>query len=370
MKINFKNIIIIFLVALLGAGLGTFGVLGFYKTNNSQIKEDENYKLNINEVTYSKKDETNYSHAIDIAYDTVVEIETTIITESAYNYFFYGGGSSTSTASGSGVIVSDDGYIVTNEHVIRNASGEDAVKITLFDGNEYIAKIIGSDTRTDLALLKIDAHNLKYSSFADSSQLLMGEEVIAIGNPLGLGISCSNGIISALEKEIYINNVYLTVIQTNAEINGGNSGGGLFDLQGNLIGIVNAKTSNSYSTTTIEGMGYAIPSNTVKRIINDLKENGFVKDRAALGIRVYTNESYFSSNGVVVSDVVEGGSADKAGIKRNDVITEIDGSPVSSYADLSKALDNKNVGDVVTVRVIRDDSAKDFKVTLQQSSAE
>lgn len=364
MKINFKSLLIIFLVALLGAGLGTFGVISVFENE----KQKHNDPLNISEVTYNNKQETNYTKAIDKAYNTVVEITCTIQTTYSSNFFFFGGGTQTSTASGSGVIISEDGYIVTNNHVVEGAANENAVLVKLYNGESYIAKIIGMDARTDLAVLKIDAKNLPYSSFTDSSELVMGEDVIAIGNPLGLGISCSNGIISALEKEIYINNVYLTVIQTNAAVNEGNSGGGLFDLNGNVVGIVNAKKSaNSSYETTVEGMGYAIPSNTVKRIVSEIVDNGYVKDRAALGIKVYTGDSYYATNGVIVTEVTKGGSAEQAGIKANDIITAIDGTVVNSYADLSKILDTKTVGQKVEITVNRDGQLKQFEVTLQQS---
>ena len=365
MKIGFKNLLIIFLVALLGAGLGTFGVMSLYQ----EKKATQNDPIILNEVDYNNKKETSFTKAIDKAFDTVVEINCTIETTYSSSFFFFQGGTTTSQVSGSGVIISDDGYIVTNDHVINGVTSQDAVTVTLFNGEKYIAKIIGSDTRTDLAVLKIDARDLPYSSFVDSSELVMGEDVIAIGNPLGHGISCSNGIISALEKEIYINNVYLTVIQTNAAVNAGNSGGGLFDLNGNIVGIVNAKSSDSSSEAMVEGMGYAIPANTVKRIVRDLVENGYVKDRAALGIKVYMGNSYYSTNGVIVTEVTPGGSAQLAGIQANDIITAIDGNVVSSYGDLSKILDSKQVGEDVVVTINRNDRLMEFTVTLQQSVA-
>lgn len=364
MKIGFKNILIIFLVALLGASIGTFGIISINNAN-----KPKNEPLTITEVNYNNKKENNYTKAINKAFDTVVEINCTIETTYQTGFFFFESGKQTSNVSGSGVIISEDGYIVTNNHVIEDVKAEEAVKVKLFNGETYNAKIIGADSRTDLAVLKIDANNLKYSSFIDSSELVMGEDVIAIGNPLGLGISCSNGIISALEKEIYINDVYLTVIQTNAAVNAGNSGGGLFDLNGNIVGIVNAKNSSSLTETSVEGMGYAIPANTVKRIVGDIVENGYVKDRAALGIKVYTGNSYYSANGVIVTEVIKGGSAEQAGIIANDIITAIDGSVVSSYADLSKVLDTKSIGDTVKVTVIRNDKYMDFDVTLQQSAS-
>ena len=369
MKINFKTILIIFLVALLGSGVGTFGVLSIYNTKVDH--KPHNDPIVINQAEYNNKKENSFTKAIDIAFDTVVEVSCTVQTSYSSGFFFFGeSGTTIGTASGSGVIISDDGYIVTNNHVVDNAYGDDPVKVKLYTGEECSAKIIGTDSRTDLAVLKIEENNLPYADFADSTELLLGEDVIAIGNPLGLGISCSNGIVSALEKEIYINNVYLTVIQTNAAVNQGNSGGGLFDLNGNVVGIVNAKkSSNSTAEATVEGMGYAIPANTVVRIVTDIIENGYVKDRAALGIRVYTGESYYTTRGLIVTDVVEGGSAKQAGIQVNDVIISIDDIEINSYADLSKALDSKFVGDVVTIKLLRNDKEMEFEVTLQQSLA-
>lgn len=364
MKTSIKNLIIVFLIAFLGAGLGTFGAITLYQQN----KAKQNDPIIISEVDYTNKKESNFTKAIDKAFDTVVEVNCTVETSYSSSFFFFQGGTQTSQVSGSGVIISKDGYIVTNNHVIESATA-DSVFVTLFNGEKYNAKIIGADSRTDLAVLKIEADNLPYSAFVDSDELVMGEDVIAIGNPLGLGITCSNGIISALEKEIYINKVYLTVIQTNAAVNAGNSGGGLFDLEGNIVGIVNAKSSENSSETTVEGMGYAIPANTVKRIVTDLVENGFVKDRASLGIKVYTGDSYYSSSGVIVTEVTPGGSAQMAGIQANDIITAVDGSVVSTYGDLSKILDTKQVGDEVKVTVNRNNSLMEFNVKLQQAVA-
>ncbi len=370
MKLNFKTLLIIFLVALLGAGLGTFGVINIYQNDKKQIKQETtNNPIQISQVTYDSKKETDYTQAIDKAYNSVVEISCTIKSTYSSNYFFFDNGSSYSTSAGSGVIISDDGYIVTNNHVVEGISSDEDIEVKLYTGETYNAKLIGSDSRTDIAVLKIDETNLPYSIFADSSKLVLGEDVIAIGNPLGTGIACSNGIISAPEKEIYINKVYLTVIQTNAAVNAGNSGGGLFDLNGNIVGIVNAKKSANYSETSIEGMGYAIPSNTVIKIVDELIENGYVKDRASLGIKVYTGSSYYYANGVIVTDVIKGGGAEEAGIEINDIIIKVNDIDVQSYADLSKILDTKIVGDVVTVTVQRNNEEKSFKVTLQQSVA-
>lgn len=366
MKTNVKNLIIVFLVALLGSGLGTFSVLSYYNSKNTTTSNNTNNVV-INEVDYTNYEKSDLSEAIEKAYKTVVEIKCSVKTTTSSSYFFFGGGTTTATSAGSGVIISSDGYIVTNAHVIEGLVDENTIEVKTYTGETYGAKVIGSDSRTDLAVLKIEAENLPYASFADSSELSLGQTVIAIGNPLGLGISVSDGIVSALEKEIYINNVYMTVLQTNAAVNEGNSGGGLFDASGNIVGIVNAKKSSS-SSTTVEGMGYAIPSNTVVKIIDELIEYGYVKDRAALGVRIYKTSSYYNVSGAIVSEVIEGGGAQEAGLQVNDVITSINNVEVKSYADLAKILDSKTVGDVVTVKVLRDDKEMDFKVTLQATT--
>jgi len=366
MKVNIKSIIIIFLVALLGSGLGTFGVISYYNQTDKSVLNNNN--VVVNQVEYTNVEKSDYTKAIEKAYDTVVEISCTVQQNVSSNFFFFGG-TSTGTSKGSGVIFSEDGYIVTNAHVLEGLVDENTISVKIYTGDSYQAKLIGYDSRTDLAVIKIDVDNLPYASFVDSSSLMLGEDVIAIGNPLGLGISCSNGIISALEKEIYINDVYMTVIQTNAAINSGNSGGGLFDIDGNLVGIVNAKKSSSaLSSTTVEGMGYAIPANTVIRIINELIENGYVKDRAALGIKVYRNSSYYTTSGVVISEVIEGSSAQEAGLQKLDIITKVNDIDITNYADLSKVLDSKAIGDVVEVTIIRDNQEMKFNITLQATS--
>ena len=363
MKLSFKNIIIIFLVALLGSGLGTFGVMSYYnnKIDNTLGKTD----VVVNEVEYTSIQKSDYTKAIEKAINTVVEVSCEVQTTDQ-GYFFFNGGTSKASSAGSGVIFTSDGYIVTNEHVINGLVDESTLKVKIYTGETYNAKVVGYDSRTDLAVLKIDANDLPYASFVDSSKLMIGQDVIAIGNPLGLGISCSNGIISALEKEIYVNRVYMTVMQTNAAVNNGNSGGGLFDINGDLVGIVNAKKISTSSN--VEGMNYAIPANIVVRIINELIENGYVKDRAALGVKIYTPSAYLTTNGALISEVIEGSSAEKAGLMANDLIIDVDGTEIKSYADLSKVLDTKAVGDTVVITAIREDKEMKFNVTLQSST--
>lgn len=346
MKLNFKTVIIIFLVGLLGGVCGTFGVIEINKSTGNKIIEEDSSVV-VSTVEYPKIESSDYTQVISKAYNAVVEITSTVKQQS----FF---GVSTGYALGSGVAVSEDGYIVTNNHVIENAT---EVSVKLYNGESYEAKLIGTDPKSDLAVLKIDAKDLYFTAIADSSSLVLGQECIVIGNPLGEGISCSNGIISALEKEITINNYPMSVIQTNAAVNEGNSGGGLFNMNGDLIGIVNAKSSTSsfMNSATIEGMGYAIPANTVKKIITDLVDYGYVKARATLGVNVYT-QTTFDENGVkglIVANVIDGGAAKKAGIEIYDILSEVDGETVTSYAELSKILDKHEVGDVVKVTIYR-----------------
>ena len=353
------KIVILTIVCSLVFGLaGGYIFTGIYelynKSNNSQPIESK-----VTLVDYPEIESSNYEVAVEKAFDTIVEIRSTIITQS----FF---GQSEGEARGSGVIISEDGYIVTNYHVIKNASN---LKIVSSVGKEYDATIIGSDERSDVAIVKINATGLKFSSLADSDKLKLGQEVIAIGNPLGEGLTCCNGIISALSKDIVIDGNPMTLIQTNAAVNAGNSGGGLFNMNGDLVGVVNAKSSASYyDETSVEGMGYAIPSNNVAKIMNDLMEYGYVKQRATLGITVY-NIAYTYNNhkGLLVKSVLEGSAAYDAGIKNGDLIIKIDDQNTETYSDMSKILLNHEVGDTVKVTYIRDGNEKTINVKLKEA---
>jgi len=363
MKINFKTLLIIFLVAMLGSAAGVFSIL--------QIKDAKAYRSSepvFTQVSYTNSQNSSYTDAINKAYDTVVVVSCNVVNTS---YSIFGSSTQEATSLGSGVIISSDGYIVTNHHVIENAT---KVTVKLSNQQEYEAQIVASDNRCDLAVLKIEENDLPYSLLADSDQLNLGQEVIAIGNPLGSGVTCSQGIVSAINKEISIDNYKMTLIQTDAAINEGNSGGGLFNLNGDLVGIVNSKSSSSYylSTVTIEGMGYAIPSNTVANITNDLIEYGYVKNRATLGVKVLSDANaylYYNINGLMITDVIEGGAAEKAGLMANDIIKEIDGKQILNYADLSNVLNKLNIGDTVKILIERDGAEKEFKVTLQEATS-
>lgn len=355
MKTKIKNLCIIFLVALLGGFGGTLAAGELLKEESTSLSSGTN-----SQVVYTNKESSDVKSAIQTAYDTVVRVEAGVVEET----FF---GQSTGTSSGSGVIISDDGYIVTNNHVVEDAS---EVKVCTNDDVEYDAEIIGTDEKSDIAVLKIDANDLPYATFADSDSVEIGDDAIAIGNPLGSGISVTSGIVSALHKEITIDNEVMVLLQTNAEINSGNSGGGLFNISGQLIGIVNAKTTNAANGTTVEGLGYAIPSNTVLRVADELIENGYVKNRPTLGVTVTQvgNSMQGFEPGLYITDISEGSAAQKAGLQTYDRIIEFNGEPIESYTDLSVILNELSVGDEVKMKVIRNDKEVEVTITLQENT--
>ena len=292
---------------------------------------------------------------------SVVEIMTEG-TSTSYGLF---GGTYTTQSAGSGVIISEDGYIITNHHVVEDAN---KITITTYDGKSYDATLVGSDEKADIAVLKVDADDLTPATIGDSSQIQVGDTAVVIGNPLGtLGGTVTDGIISATSREVTINNEAMELIQTNAQINSGNSGGGLFDGNGNLIGIVNAKDSGTTSSgTTIEGLGFAIPINTAYDVATQLMENGHVTDRATIGVYLQelTQDSGRYSAGLYITGIIEGSGAEKAGLKEYDKIVKAGGKDISSYSDLSAALIGKNVGDDLDMTVERNGKQIDVTVTL------
>ena len=292
---------------------------------------------------------------------TVVEIQV----ENTSTTFGMFGGTYTSQAAGSGVIISEDGYIITNEHVVEGAN---KVTVTTYDGSTYDAKIIGSDVKSDIALIKIDAKGLDAAVIGDSDVIQVGDTAIVIGNPLGtLGGTVTNGIISATDREMVINNQSMNLIQTNAAINNGNSGGGLFDGEGRLIGIVNAKDSGMTSSgAIIEGLGFAIPINTAYSIANDLMDDGVVSDRPTIGIGLQTLDQDYRGYkaGLYIATVYEGSAAEAAGLMEGDRIIQADGKEIESYSQLTRVLTGKKVGDTMTIVVDREGEEMEFTLTL------
>ena len=290
---------------------------------------------------------------------SVVEIKTESVST---NSFF---SNAISSGAGSGVILSEDGYIVTNHHVIEGAN---KVTVTTREGKVFDAKLIGTDQSSDLAIIKVEATDLPVAIQGHSSSLEVGDAAIAIGNPLGeLGGTVTNGIISALDREVTIDNQTMHLLQTNAAINPGNSGGGLFNAKGELIGIVNAKSSGE----NIEGLGFAIPIDRAKPIIENLISNGYVKDRATLGVSLQTRQNLFDdTESVYISGLLKGGAAELSGLKVGDQIVKVNDTEITSASQLKEVITSYKAGDKVTILILRGYETKEIEVTLQEAQEE
>ena len=295
------------------------------------------------------------------------------------------GQTTTSAASGSGFVLTQDGYIVTNYHVIEDAVDDSSVtiEVSFADDTKYTATLVGGEQDNDIAVLKIDATGLQPVTLGDSSQLVVGESVYAIGNPLGeLTFTLTDGIVSALDRLITTSSqdangntvsTTLNVLQTNCAINPGNSGGPLFDSYGNVVGVVSAKMTQSSSGVSAEGLGFAIPINDVKDIINDLIEHGYVTGKPYMGVQVkdVSNElqNFGITAGALVSYVAEGSCAEKAGLQVNDIITAIDDTAIDSSTALTAALSsNYKAGDTATLTVIRNQQEMKLSITFDEKN--
>ena len=278
-------------------------------------------------------------------------------------------GQQTQTASsGSGFIITEDGYVVTNYHVISGAS---SVQVTLYNGDTYDATVIGGDSDYDVAVLKIEASGLQSVTLGESADVNVGDTVLAIGNPLGeLTFSMSQGIVSSCDRAINVDGTPFNMIQVDCSINPGNSGGPLVNLYGEVVGIVSAKYS-SYSSTTVEGLGFAIPISDVRSIITDIMENGAVTDKAYMAITAGTMTEQMAAQysidvtqGVFVYSVVSGGAGDKAGLRLGDVITKMGDKTLTSRQDLSAAMKGYRAGDTVTLTVYRNGQYIETELTF------
>ena len=303
---------------------------------------------------------------VEMSAPSVVGIDT--ITVATTNNYWYGYGQSYEVpGSGSGVILTEDGYIATCAHVVDGAK---SVKVTLNDDTSYDATIVGTDTKNDIAIIKIDATGLTPAIVGDSETLTVGSEVIAIGNPLGeLRGTATAGIISAVNRTIEVEGQTMTLVQTDAAISPGNSGGGLFDATGKLIGIVNAKVSDSRA----EGLGFAIPVNSVLDEISDLLNYGYVTGRAYLGVSTQDvtlrsrSGMWYYSDGTrcaMVEKVVSGSAAEQAGIQAGDLILKLDGKTISSGDELTAAIGDHKPGDKATLTIQRDGREMTVDVTF------
>jgi len=292
--------------------------------------------------------------------NSTVGITTAITT----NYF---GFTTTSAASGSGFVLTEDGYILTNYHVVE---GSEAITVTLYDGTAYEADLIGYDESLDTAILKVDAQDLVPVVLGDSDALQVGESVIAIGNPLGeLTFSLTAGAVSALDREVTFSGaVTMDLIQTDCAINSGNSGGALFNLYGEVVGITNAKYSgNSASQASIDNIGFAIPINDVKNVVQSILEKGYLT-KPYIGVSVANvsteTQSYGLPKGAAVKEVVAGSPAEKAGLQINDIVTEANGSVITGSSDLVDLIGDCAVGAEVHLTIYRQGETLELTLTV------
>ena len=279
--------------------------------------------------------------------------------------------SSSQTATGTGIVMKEDGYIITNAHVVSGASNLSVV-FTDKDKTSMKAELIGIDSQTDLAVIKIDKKGLTPAEFGKSSELQVGEIAIAIGNPLGFELagSVTSGIISALDRTLTIEDQEMNLIQTDASINSGNSGGALVNAYGQVIGITSAKVSSAYG----EGLGFAIPIDNAKPIIDDLIKYGYVKGRPVLGLSGQTitelwSQYYGVPQGFIVRNVEEGSAADKAGIQVGDVVIGINDTTITSISEFNKIKAEYKAGDTITITLYRQGNKKNVKATLDEDTS-
>lgn len=340
--------------------------------NNTKTLNTVDNKSNLNTSLVSL---TNYSETGVAVAQKVSPSVVGIKVEYSVSSIFYRNMTSNATAEGSGIIISEDGYILTNNHIINSSSSyyevgkANKVIVTLFnDETEYEATIVGTDEETDLAVLKIDKSGLTVAELGDSSSVQVGEFAMAIGNPLGMQSSVSSGMISATDRKVTSDGRTYTLLQTDAAINSGNSGGALANSKGQIIGINTLKMSGS----GVEGMGFAIPINSAKPIYEQLIQYNKVK-RPYIGIsgRDLDEQTAKANNlvvGIYVLSIEEFSAAEKAGIKIGDVITAIDGKNITTMDELNEVKNNHSIGDEITLKINRNGKEKEFKLTLQEQS--
>ena len=306
----------------------------------------------------------------DLVSPSVVVITTEQVVYSQWSWY---GQNQVESGAGSGVIISSDGYILTCAHVVDGASN---ITVTIND-KDYTATLVGEDTTSDIAVIKIDADGLTPATVGDSDSLKVGQNVMAVGNPLGeLGGTVTGGMISALNRSVTIQSTNSTntmsLIQMDASVSPGNSGGGLFNMNGELVGIVNAKSSSSDA----EGLGFAIPINDAIKVAQELLENGYVTGRPYLGITYLAvtdaqtaQQLGVNAYGVYIVDVTKGGPADQAGLKAGDRIVSVDGSEIAAKDDLGTLMQKHTAGDTLAITVARDGQMQTVNVTLGEKTA-
>lgn len=378
-----KQVVIPFFAGVLGAGImvgSCFGIPSIREnllqknviTNPSSSTTNTNSNSSINTSLISL---TNYSETGTYVAQKVLPSVVGIRVEYSVSSIFYRNMTNTATAEGSGIIISEDGYILTNNHIINTSSNSsyyevgkaNKVTVTLYqDETEYEATIVGTDEETDLAVLKIDKTGLTAAELGNSSSVQVGEFAMAIGNPLGMQSSVSSGMISAVNRKVTSEGKTYTLIQTDTAINSGNSGGALVNSKGQIIGVNTLKMSGS----GIEGMGFAIPIDSAKPIYEQLIQYNKVK-RPYIGISGRDlDEQTAKANhlvvGVYVLSIEEFSAAEKAGIRIGDVITAIDGKSITTMDELNEIKNAHAIGDEIKLKIYRNNSEKEISITLQE----
>ncbi len=370
-----KKILTMILISALGGAISLGTYVLFFDKPQVQIEKKDDSLLNTMPTNYSNAmyysaENTDFTVAAEKTLNAVVHVKNTMYKtiRDPFAEFFYGQENGTrqysQVGTGSGVIIAADGYIVTNNHVINNAT---EIEVTLNNKKIYKAKLIGADPSSDIALLKIDAKDLSYITLGDSDNVKVGEWVLAVGNPYNLTSTVTAGIISAKGRELEGNNTIDSFLQTDAAVNPGNSGGALVNTKGELIGI---NTAISSLTGSFVGYSFAVPSNITKKVIEDLMEFGNVQ-KAILGINgvELNNEladklNIENASGFYISNVVEKSGAQKAGLKANDVIVKLDQVKIATFADLNGYINTKRPNDVVNVSYLRNSKTFQVNVTL------
>ena len=373
----YTTILISFISAIIGGSCALGIYFGFNRASGDKVVDTStsNSKVNydISDLNLSQVSLSNYSDTAIYAAQKALPSMVSITVEYDVNYM---GMKKSAAGAGSGVVISDDGYILTNNHVISSSdsssfyqvSDAKSVKVKIYgDETEYTAEIIGTDSQTDLAVLKIDKTGLTAAEFGDSSSVQIGEFVLAIGNPYNLDYSVTAGIISALDRKMTIENTTYKVIQADCAINSGNSGGALVNSKGQVIGITTLKLSG----TGIEGVSFAIPINDTISIYQTLIEKGKVS-RPFVGISgLDIDEATAIRNGltkgIYVDSVVSGSAAEEAGIEPGDIIVAFDGKNISTMDELNEIKNTKNIGDKIEIRFYRKNKEKTVTITLGEN---
>lgn len=353
-----SKLVALVLTASLVAGMAGSGfTYGLLQSGAVATAEDDRRVVLQTVSPTSGSENVTYASVVEevaaVASPSVVEVSTEY--KSTHPFL----GSYITSGAGSGVIISEDGYIITNDHVV---SGSDAITVRTATGEVYEARLVGTDPQTDIAVLKVDASGLPATVFADSDVAVVGQTVVAIGNPLGtLGGTVTEGVISAKDREITIGGETMVLLQTSAAISPGNSGGGLFDKNGHLVGVVNAKSGED----NVEGIGFAIPSNTARAVAQDLIENGHVTGRPDLGVEIReisgVEVRYY---GLTKSGVYVLSNADDGSLQAGDLLVRIDGVQVSTESEVKNVLSRYSAGDVVELEVERGGRTQSVSLTL------